>query len=193
MSRTFFEQNPAQFFAYYKENLIHKQAQPNAAHHALARLEQAGKLTAVITQNIDGLHQLAGSQRVIELHGGVSRNYCTGCGKKYLLAYLFSPQWEESHIPLCEDCKSIVRPDVVLYEEPLDDHVWSHALAAVKNADILIVGGTSLAVYPAAGLLRLFSGRSLVLINKSATPYDAAADLVIHENIGGVLLRAIPL
>ncbi|MCL2580158.1 MAG: NAD-dependent protein deacylase [Oscillospiraceae bacterium] len=191
LSKTFFDRDPAAFFSYYKENLIHLQAKPNAAHLALARLEGIGKLTAVITQNIDGLHQKAGSKNVIELHGGVARNYCVSCGKTYTLNCLFSPASDKSPVPLCDVCGGMIRPDVVLYQEPLSDRVWANALARVKNADTLIVGGTSLSVYPAAGLLPLFSGKNLVLINKTATPYDEMAGLVIRDGIGKVLSEAI--
>ena len=188
LSHTFFAQQPALFFRYYKEKLIAPDAKPNPAHLALAQLEKARKLRAVITQNIDGLHQQAGSQNVLELHGANARQYCTDCAKRYDLAYILdAAHCPDGCIPRCESCGGIVRPEVVLYEEPLDERVMQAAVQAIAGAELLLVGGTSLAVYPAAGLLQYFRGRKLVLINKSETPYDAKADLVIHEAIGEVL------
>jgi NAD-dependent deacetylase len=182
LSHTFFNRETELFFRYYKENLIAHDAKPNAAHIALAELEKIGKLQAVITQNIDGLHQAAGSKNVIELHGSNWRQYCLDCGEKYSLEYIFSQD-----IPKCEKCEGIVRPDVILYEEGLDNGVVSAAIQAITNAELLIVGGTSLAVYPAAGLLRYFGGSHLVLINKSETPADNNAQLIIRHSIGKVL------
>lgn len=188
LSHSFFIRNPEIFYKYYKSNIIYTDAKPNTAHVTLANLEKTGKLAAVVTQNIDGLHQAAGSKTVYELHGSVNRNYCMKCGEKYSLEYMVS---SEASVPVCCECGGIVRPDVVLYEEPLDDKVWTEAVSAVKNADMLIVGGTSLAVYPAAGLLRYFSGEALCLINKTPTPYDNQASLVIHDSIGKVLSEAV--
>lgn len=188
LSYSFFIREPEIFFRYHKNNLIYTEAKPNAAHIALAKLEESGKLNAVITQNIDGLHSAAGNKTVYELHGSVSKNYCMACGAKYTLEYVLS---SGDGIPYCPDCGGIVRPDVVLYEEPLDDKVWSKALSAVKSADMLIVGGTSLAVYPAASLLQYFNGNTLCLINKTPTPYDNQASLVIHDSIGKVLSAAV--
>ena len=183
LSRTFFECEPELFFHYYKENLIARDAKPNAAHIALAQWERSGKLQAIVTQNIDGLHQAAGSQNVLELHGSNWRQYCIKCKAKYSLDYILA----QNGIPKCEKCGGIVRPDVVLYEEGLDGAVMNTAAQAIADAELLIVGGTSLAVYPAAGLLRYFSGGGLVLINKSETPADRNAQLVIRDSIGEVL------
>ncbi len=190
LSHTFFKQNPATFFAYYKENLVCPEAQPNKAHLALAKLENEGKLLSVITQNIDGLHQKAGSKRVHELHGSVMRNYCMRCGASYDLDYILQPGkcgGEKNGVPVCAACGGTVKPDVVLYEEPLNDEVMQEAINDIRRADVMIVGGTSLAVYPAAGLLNYFRGNKVVLINKSKTPYDRSADIVIHDKIGDVL------
>ncbi|MDR1464730.1 MAG: NAD-dependent protein deacylase [Oscillospiraceae bacterium] len=187
LSHSCFANEPELFFRYYRKNLIARNAKPNAAHLALARLEAAGKLQAVVTQNIDGLHQAAGSKNVLELHGSNWRQSCVDCGAKYALDYIMA----QDGIPKCEKCGGIVRPDVVLYEEGLDNGIITAAVEAIAAAELLIVGGTSLAVYPAAGLLRYFSGGALVLINKTATPYDAQADLVIHDSIGKVLGEAV--
>ena len=181
LSRSFFNLRPDVFFEYYRENLLVTDVQPNPAHLALAQLERQGKLSAVITQNIDGLHQKAGSQRVLELHGSIHRNYCMKCGKKYDVEKIR----QSEGIPRCE-CGGIIRPDVVLYEENLPEGVFEQAIEEVQKAAMLIIGGTSLAVYPAAGLLQYFRGSHLVLINKSETPYDSMADLVIREPIGKV-------
>ena len=181
LSRTYFDLRPEVFFEYYRENLLVTDVQPNPAHYALAKLESMGKLSAVITQNIDGLHQKAGSTHVLELHGSISRNYCMECGKTYGIEKI----QESTGVPRCE-CGGIIRPDVVLYEEELPLDVFEEAESEVMNASLLIVGGTSLAVYPAAGLLRYFHGDHLVLINKSSTPFDMKADLVIREPIGEV-------
>jgi len=185
LSHDCFKNEPELFYRYYKENLIAKDAKPNAAHIALAELEKSDKLRAVVTQNIDGLHQAAGSKNVFELHGSNWRHYCVKCGKKYSLGYIL----EQPNIPKCE-CDGTVRPDVVLYGEGLDEAVIDGAVNAIAAAELLIVGGTSLAVYPAAGLLRYFKGKSLVLINKSATPADGNASLVIRDSIGKVLEEA---
>lgn len=188
LSHTFFENHPQEFFNYYLNEMIFPQARPNPAHLALAKLEQQGKLKAVITQNIDGLHQMAGSTNVLELHGSVHRNYCLNCGAKYPLEFMLE---HLDSVPHCRDCGCIVRPDVVLYEEGLDEHVLNTALRYIKKAEVLIVGGTSLVVYPAAGLLQYFKGRQLVLINKTATDYDHRANLVIHRSIGESLAYAV--
>lgn len=193
LSHTFFMKNPAIFFAYYKENLLCPEAEPNRAHRALAKLEQEGKLLSVVTQNIDGLHQKAGSKRVHELHGSVMRNYCINCGASYDLDYILQEDHcggEKDGIPICSACGGTVKPDVVLYEEMLNDDVMRAAIDDIGKADVMIVGGTSLAVYPAAGLLNYFRGNRVVLINKSETPYDRNADMVIHEKIGTVLGEA---
>ena len=183
LSRTCFKRRPDLFFRYYRENLVARSAQPNAAHLALAKLEGQGKLRAVITQNIDGLHQAAGSKNVLELHGSNWRQYCMACKARYGLDDVLA----QEGIPSCEKCNGTVRPDVVLYEERLDDNVVNAAINAIAKADLLIVGGTSLAVYPAAGLLQYFRGESIVLVNKSATHLDEQARLVIRDSIGSVL------
>lgn len=188
LSHSFFASHTEDFFNFYKSKMIYKDARPNAAHYALEKLERLGKLKAVITQNIDGLHQLAGSKNVLELHGSVHRNYCMKCKKDYSLDYILS---SKAIIPTCEDCGGIVRPDVTLYEESLNMKVLSSAIDYIKKADMLIVGGTSLVVYPAAGLVQHYSGSKLVLINKSLTSYDNIANLVIHESIAQVLSEAI--
>lgn len=182
LSHTFFEQHTEDFYKFYRDKLIVKDAKPNAAHIKLAELEVAGKLKAVITQNIDGLHQAAGSKKVFELHGSTLRNYCTRCGKFYPVEFIA----ESTGVPRCS-CGGIVKPDVVLYEEGLDEATLVGAVKAIEAADLLIVGGTSLTVYPAAGLLRYYHGNRLVLINRDTTPYDNRADLVLHEPIGKVL------
>ena len=181
LSRTFFDLRPDVFYEYYRENLLVTDVQPNPAHIGLAELEKRGKLSAVITQNIDGLHQKAGSVHVLELHGSIFRNYCMKCGKHYPTEVI----QQSEGVPRCK-CGGIIRPDVVLYEENLPDGVFEEAVREVQAASLMIVGGTSLAVYPAAGLLRFFQGDHLVLINKSATSYDSMADLVIREPIGRV-------
>ncbi len=182
ISRSFFQHDPETFSRFYRDKLNIFDAQPNAAHKKLAELEREGKLTAVITQNIDGLHQKAGSKRVYELHGTLLRNYCARCRRPYPADYILRTQG----VPRCE-CGGVIRPDIVLYEEGLDDQVMLDSIKAIRAADLLIVGGTSLVVYPAAGLLRYFRGRRLVLINRDATPVDSEADLVIHDSIGKVL------
>ncbi|MBQ6901242.1 MAG: NAD-dependent protein deacylase [Firmicutes bacterium] len=187
LSHTFFVRHMETFYDYYKNNLIYTEAEPNRAHKALAALEASGKLKAVITQNIDGLHQKAGSKNVFELHGSVLRNYCTKCGQFHDLDYIMDESHCEKGIPKCSKCGGVVKPDVVLYEEALDDACMMGAIRAIQEADTLIIGGTSLVVYPAAGLIRYFSGNNLVLINKQVTPYDSQADLVIHDSIGKVM------
>jgi NAD-dependent deacetylase len=184
LSRRMLEQNPDLFFEYYRKNLLYPNAKPNRAHGVLSKWEMEGKLHAVITQNIDGLHQMAGSQRVLELHGSVHRNYCTSCDYKAGLDEIINA----SHVvPKCPQCGGMVRPDVVLYGEALDSHVMGQAVQALQKADFLIVGGTSLVVYPAAGLIDYFQGEDLLLINREATPYDHRAKWVIHDMIGEVL------
>lgn len=187
LSHTFFTDKMEVFFDYYKKNLIYPDAQLNKAHLALARLEQEGKLKGVVTQNIDGLHQKAGSHKVYELHGSVLRNYCMDCGEFYDLDYVMDDENCEGNIPKCRKCGGIVKPDVVLYEEALDEDCMMGAIRAIQQADTMIIGGTSLVVYPAAGLIRYFGGKKLVLINKQATPYDGQADLVINDSIGKVM------
>lgn len=181
ISHSFFDKDPSYFFRFYREKMLPLGFEPNVTHLKLAQWEREGKLDAVITQNIDGLHQKAGSQRVFELHGSVLRNYCVNCGK------FFSAEYIKNHpnIPRC-DCGGIVKPDVVLYEEALNANVLDESIHAIQNADLLIVAGTSLTVYPAAGLLRYYSGRRLVLINRDETPYDSYASLVFHENLGNI-------
>ncbi|MBE6500033.1 MAG: NAD-dependent protein deacylase [Methanobrevibacter thaueri] len=184
VSHSYYMDHTEEFFSYYKENLIFNDAVPNPAHLKLAELEKVGKLKAVITQNIDGLHQKAGSMEVLELHGSVHRNYCQICNKEYGLDFILN----SDGVPRCE-CGGIVKPDVVLYEEPLNNGVLSFAIDYIQNADTLIVGGTSLVVYPAAGLINYFNGDNLVLVNKSETPYDDVASLVINDAIGDVFSR----
>lgn len=187
LSHTFFVQNPEVFFKYYKKTLLYPDAKPNDCHKALAKLEEMGKLKAVITQNIDDLHQRAGSKNVLELHGTLYKNYCTKCGKQFDLEYVTAAEG----ITRCDACGGIVRPDVVLYEEGLDQETIYQSVEFISKADLLIVGGTSLNVYPAAGLLNYYRGNKLVLVNKSATPYDNKAALVIAENIGEVFRKAV--
>ncbi len=182
VSHSYYIDHTEEFYNYYKENLVFTDAEPNPAHLKLAELEKAEKLKAVITQNIDGLHQKAGSKKVLELHGSIHRNYCQICNKEYGLDYIM----EKDGIPRCE-CGGIIKPDVVLYEEPLNDFVLNTAVHYISDADTLIIGGTSLVVYPAAGLINYFNGSRLVLINKSQTPYDSLASLVINEAIGETL------
>lgn len=188
LSHSFFERNTEEFYRFYQEKMLFLDAKPNPAHYALARLEARGKLKAVITQNIDGLHQAAGSRNVLELHGSVHRNYCQRCHKFFDAAYVK----EAGGIPRCDDCGGLIKPDVVLYEEPLEEETIQRAVEALDRADTLIVGGTSLVVYPAAGFLRYYRGQRLVLINKSETAYDRNADLVLHAPIGQVLSAVVP-
>ena len=187
ISRSFFDKNPKEFYRFYREKLIITGVKPNAAHLKLAELEAKGKLAAVVTQNIDGLHQAAGSKTVYELHGSTLRNFCMNCGKSFGIDFIAASRDAPDGIPHCTDCGAIVKPDVVLYEEGLDDNVIAGAVKAIQSADMLIIGGTSLVVYPAAGLIRYFKGNHLVLINKSETQADSMADLVIHDSIGKVL------
>ena len=187
VSHTFFMKYPEEFFRFYKDKLIYPDAKPNAAHIALAKLEEMGKLKAVVTQNIDGLHQAAGSKNVFELHGSVLRNYCMDCNAFYDEKFILASEG----IPTCPKCGGKVKPDVVLYEEGLDESTIQGSIAAISQADTLIIGGTSLIVYPAAGLINYFKGKNLILINKSTTSADSKADLVIHEASGKVLGQAV--
>ena len=182
LSRSFFLRYPEEFYAFHRAHILHPEAEPNPAHRALAALERDGKLTAVVTQNIDGLHQRAGSKRVLELHGSVHRNYCQDCERRFGLETILG----STGVPRCP-CGGVIRPDVVLYEEPLDTDVITEAVTEIARADTLIVGGTSLVVYPAAGLVHHFSGENLVLINREATPLDRRATLVIRAPIGQTL------
>ena len=184
LSHTFYESNPEEFFRFYRAKLLAPDAKPNAAHHKLAQWEAEGKLKAVITQNIDGLHQAAGSKRVLELHGSVHRNYCEACGKFYGLDFILGSQG----VPRCQ-CGGRIKPDVVLYEEGLDQQTMDDAVRFIHQADMLIIGGTSLNVWPAAGLINDYRGHKLVLINKSAVSRDLAADLVITDPIGETLAQ----
>lgn len=187
VSHTFFVRYPEDFFEFYKENLIYPDAKPNDCHIALAQLEQMGKLKAVVTQNIDGLHQAAGSKTVYELHGSVLRNYCMKCHQFYDAEYVLKSEG----IPVCKKCGGRVKPDVVLYEEGLDQNIIEGAVKAIEKADTLIIGGTSLVVYPAAGLINYFRGKNLVLINKSETQADSRADFVINDDIAKVMKEAV--
>lgn len=182
LSRTFFDHHPEEFYRFYRDKMLCLNAKPNAAHQKLAQLGQARKLRSVVTQNIDGLHQMAGSKRVWELHGSVHRNRCMKCGKSYPVEFIQNSKG----IPTCS-CGGIVKPDVVLYEESLDSRVLEGAVTDIHRADLLIIGGTSLAVYPAAGLINYYSGKHLVLINKTPTPYDNRADLILTGPIGELL------
>ncbi len=182
LSHTFFENNTEEFFRFYKDKLNSIKYEPNITHIKLAELEKIGKLKAVITQNIDGLHQKAGSKRVYELHGSVLRNYCMKCKKFYDAEYIFNNNYD---IPTC-NCGGVIKPDVVLYEEGLDEEILENSINCIQNADMLIVAGTSLTVYPASGLINYFRGKNLVLINKDSTPYDSRANLVINDRLGKV-------
>ena len=184
LSRTFFDTRPEEFYRFYRDKMLCLDARPNAAHQKLARLEAAGRLRSVVTQNIDGLHQRAGSRRVWELHGSIHRNRCMACGREYPVEFVR----DSAGVPRC-GCGGVVKPEVVLYEEGLDSRVLEGAVEDIQRADLLLIGGTSLAVYPAAGLVRYFQGEHLVLLNKSPTPYDRHADLVISAPIGEVLGR----
>lgn len=181
ISHSFYEKDPSYFFRFYREKMLPLGFAPNVTHQVLARLEQEGHLAAVVTQNIDGLHQKAGSKTVYELHGSVLRNYCVKCRKFHTAEFVR----DAKDVPLC-DCGGIVKPDVVLYEESLDGRTLEHAISAIANADLLIVGGTSLTVYPAAGLLNYYRGNRLVLINRDETPYDCYANLVFHDSLGNI-------
>ena len=184
ISHTFYERKPDYFFRFYREKMLPLGFEPNITHKVLAKWEQQGKLSAVVTQNIDGLHQKAGSQRVYELHGSVLRNYCTRCGKFHSAEFIK----ESSGVPKCS-CGGTVKPDVVLYEEGLDQKTIEKSIMAIHRADLLIVAGTSLTVYPAAGLIDYYQGNRLVLINRDATPYDNRADLIFHESLGGIFSK----
>ena len=182
LSHTFYRRNPTEFYRFYRNKMFYPDAKPNAAHLKLAQLEREGKCKAVITQNIDGLHQMAGSQNVLELHGSILRNYCENCGHFHDGTYIMN----STGVPQCEKCGGPVKPDVVLYEEALNDQTINSAIRFIHNADVLIIGGTSLAVYPAAGLIDYFKGDKLIVINKAPTPRDAHADLLIQAPIGKV-------
>ena len=184
LSHSFYIKYPEEFYRFYRDKMLCLDAEPNITHKKLAELEAAGKVKAVVTQNIDGLHQLAGSKRVLELHGSVHRNYCRKCGKGFDAEYVRD---YPGKVPLCDACGGTIKPDVVLYEEQLDQETLEASVLAISRADMLIVGGTSLVVYPAAGLINYYRGDKLVLINRDATPYDRRADLVIHDAIGKVL------
>lgn len=181
LSHSFFLRKTEEFYDFYRDKMIYLDAKPNTTHQKLAQWEAEGKLEGIVTQNIDGLHQLAGNKKVFELHGSIHRNYCTRCHKFYPIRAII----ESKGVPHCE-CGGIIKPDVVLYEEGLDDTTVTNAIRALSNADLLIVGGTSLSVYPAAGMLQYYNGDKLVLINKSATPYDSNADLLIQQGLGEV-------
>lgn len=186
ISRSFFDHDPKEFYHFYREKLIIKDVEPNITHKKLAELEAAGKLTAVVTQNIDGLHQRAGSKTVYELHGSTLRNFCMDCHKFYDDKFISDSAASPDALPHCTECGGLVKPDVVLYEEGLDDKIVDGAIKAIANADMLIIGGTSLVVYPAAGFIRYFKGKYIVMINKTETQADSMADLVIHESLGKV-------
>ena len=180
LSHTFYRKNPEEFYRFYRNKMLCLDAEPNMAHKKLAELEAAGKVKAVITQNIDGLHQLAGSKKVLELHGSVHRNYCESCRHLYDASYMLNSEG----VPHCEECGGEIKPDVVLYEEGLDNQIIQEAVYYISQADMLIIGGTSRAVYPAAGLVDYYRGNKLVLVNKTSTPRDSMADLVLQESIG---------
>ncbi len=190
LSRTFFFSKPEVFYDFYYKYFLLSTARPNPAHIALAELERRGKLSAVITQNIDGLHQAAGSKKVFELHGTIAKNRCCKCGADFPTEKIKAL---EGKVPRCERCGGLVKPEVVLYEEPLDERTVNGAVRAIASADLMIIGGTSLAVYPAAGLLRYFGGESIVLINRGETGYDSRADLVFRDRIGEVMSEAMKL
>jgi NAD-dependent deacetylase len=188
LSHDFFMKHTEEFYRFYKEKMIYMEARPNPAHKALAKLEKMGKLKAIVTQNIDGLHQMAGSSNVLELHGSINRNYCMDCGESYELGYIVG---KAPMIPVCEKCGGIIKPDVVLYGEQLNNRTVNEAVEYISKAEVLIIGGTSLAVYPAASLVDYYSGNKLILLNKSATPSDRKANLVIHDSIGHVLKAVV--
>lgn len=188
LSRDFFFAHTEEFYTFYKKHLIHTEAKPNPAHHALVKLEQQGKLRAIITQNIDGLHQLAGSSNVLELHGSVHRNYCLKCDRYHSLEEVMA---SSGTVPHCLACGQLVKPDVVLYQEGLDMDVLERAVSYIQQADMLIVAGTSLTVHPAAGLVRYYRGDRFILINKSTTPYDSAANVVINDSIAKILPQLV--
>ena len=183
LSHTFYRRKPEEFYRFYRDKMLCLTAKPNAAHLKLAQWEKAGKLKAVITQNIDGLHQAAGSKKVLELHGSVLRNYCEGCGKLFTAEHIL----HSVEVPRCDECGGAIKPDVVLYEEGLDSQIMAQAMDYIRNAEVLIIGGTSLAVYPAAGMIDGYRGNKLVLINKTPTMRDNVADLIVQGSIGEVL------
>ncbi|MBR4725246.1 MAG: NAD-dependent protein deacylase [Lachnospiraceae bacterium] len=195
LSHTFFIKRPSEFYRFYRDKILIDGVEPNTTHIKLAELEKAGKLKAIVTQNIDGLHQKAGSKEVYEVHGTVAKNHCTKCNKfftgdevKDLIDASLAEGADKNsrYLPICPDCGGLIKPDVVLYEEGLDDYIWNRSVDYIQNADMLIVGGTSLVVYPAAGLVNYYRGSKLVLINKSTTPFDDEADLVLHMGLGEV-------
>ena len=187
LSHAFFMEHTDAFYRFYRSKIIHTNAKPNAAHLALAGLEKTGKLKAVITQNIDGLHQMAGSNNVLELHGSIHRNHCMACGASYGLDHILASE----NIPLCNQCHGIVKPDVILYQEALNSHIMEAAADVIRKADVLIIGGTSLSVYPSAGLVHFYKGNKLVLINKTKTPFDGRADYVHDGPIGELFSRVM--
>lgn len=182
LSHTFYRNKPEEFYRFYRDKMLFLNAEPNAAHLKLARWEKEGRLKAVITQNIDGLHQAAGSKKVLELHGSVRRNYCEDCGRFFSAEYML----HGTGVPVCDQCGGPVKPDVVLYEEGLDQQTMTEAVGYIKNSDVLIIGGTSLVVYPAAGLIDFYKGNKLIVINKTPTGRDNAADLVVQGSIGEI-------
>ncbi len=188
LSHSFFMSHTEDFFDFYRTKMIYKDAKPNPAHYALAELEKKHKLSAVITQNIDGLHQMAGSKNVLELHGSIHRNFCAKCKKSFDLNYIID---SKTAVPKCDVCGNVIKPDVVLYEESLNMDVINNSIKHISAADLLIVAGSSLVVYPAAGLIDYFRGNNLILINKSSTPYDNKATIVIHDSIGKVLSNIV--
>lgn len=187
LSHTFFIEHTEEFYDYFRNNLYYPDAKPNTAHKALVKLEEIGSLKAIVTQNIDGLHQLAGSKNVIEFHGNANRFYCMKCGKQYSSEYAF----HMSGVPKCQDCGGTIRFDVVLYEEPIDEKIYKKAMNAIRNADVLIVGGTSLVVYPAAGLLQYYKGNKLILVNQESTPSDYMADYILNGDISDILWQLV--
>ncbi|NLI60738.1 MAG: NAD-dependent protein deacylase [Clostridiales bacterium] len=188
LSHSFFIRYPDEFYKFYKSKMIHLKAKPNRAHLALAKLEEQGKVKAIITQNIDGLHQAAGSKNVLELHGSIHRNYCMDCREEYTIEAVIN---SEVLVPLCSNCNGIIRPDVTLYEEPLNSEAMQRASEHIRDADMLIIGGTSLLVNPAASLVSLYNGDRLVIINQSPTPYDDKANIVINDSLGRILESAV--
>ena len=188
LSHSFFMKHPEKFYEFYKREIIHRDAQPNPCHIALAKLEEIGKLKAVITQNIDGLHQKAGSKNVLELHGSIYKNYCISCGKSFDLDYIID---SKEVVPRCDRCNGIIKPDVVLYEEPLDPDVIEDSITYISEADCLIVIGTSLVVYPAAGLIEYYRKNKLIMINKTPTPYDWKANVIIRDSAGSTLKKIL--
>lgn len=187
LSHSFFVNRTKEFYEFYKEKMVYRDAKPNDAHLALAELERIGKLKAIITQNIDGLHQKAGNDKVLELHGSIHRNHCMKCNKAFSLDLII----ESKDVPKCDICGGIIKPDVVLYEESLDLNVLNEAISFIQHAEVLIVGGTSLTVYPVAGLIRYYKGNNLILINKSVTQYDNRANLIIYDKIGETLKKVL--